>query len=431
MQIFKKYIVFIVLAIVLVLSLFKIWQPNSKSITIDNNKVNLYFFYGQGCPHCAKEEKFLDQLAKKYPQLVIHRLETWYNTDNAQLLDKIRNELQFGTGVPVLLVGREAIVGYHNYEISGKKIEKTVKNYVLGGCDHSLDHYFGAVKEDNNNLFSCEQACTIEGDADNQTTCVADMKQTQKGVSDILRVPIFGEINIKNLKLPTFTVVIAAADGFNPCSMWVLLFLLNMLIGMKDKKRMWILGLTFIFSSAVIYYFFVFTWLQIFLLVGLVLWVRLAIGLLAVGSGTYHLKEYFFNKEGTCKVTDDQQRHKVFTKVKEIVHRQSMLLAMGGIIFLAGAVNMVELLCSAGFPQTFTQVLSMKHLSFWQNQAYLFLYIFIFMADDLLIFFLVMKTMQLKGISSRYARWSGLVGGVVILLIGLLLLFKPEWIMFG
>ena len=104
---------------------------------------------------------------------------------------------------------------------------------------------------------------------------------------------------------------------------------------------------------------------------------------------------------------------------------------MGGIILLAAAVNMVELLCSAGFPQTFTQVLALKDLGPGQNQMYLLLYIFIFMLDDLFIFFVVMKTMQLKGISSKYSRWSNLVGGILILLIGLLLIFKPEWLMFG
>ncbi len=433
MQFVKKYIVFIVVLLVLFLALFKIFFITENRAPVDVNKINLYFFYGQGCPHCSKEEIFLDKLEEKYSQIDIHRYETWYNTDNAKLLDKIRNDLNFRTGVPVLIIGKEAIVGYSNYETTGKKIESLVGDYVINGCEDLVSLYLGVdVINSSSEPKTCEHGCEVNGETcEHDCGCSADMDKEKVGPDNTLNFPIIGEVGIDNLTLPVFTIVIAAADGFNPCAMWVLLFLINLLLGMKDKKKMWILGFTFIFSSALVYYFFVFTWLQLFLIVGLIVWVRLAIGLLAVGSGAYHLKEYWDNKKGTCKVTDNEKRKKIFWRLRMIVKEQKMLLAMTGIIILAAAVNMVELLCSAGFPQTFTQVLALKNLSPWQNQFYLLLYIFIFMLDDLFIFLLAMTTMQLKGISSHYSRWSNLVGGILILLIGLLLLFKPEWLMFG
>ncbi len=434
MEFLKKYIVYVVVAIVLIISLFKIFGGGEINKQIDSSKVNLYFFYGNGCPHCAKEEVFLDDLEKKYDKIEIHRYETWYNTENAALLDKIRNKIGFKTGVPALIIGSEAIVGYSNYEITGKKIEGIVNKYVVEGCNDLVAPYFVENGENipADKAPTCEHGCEAKGqECEHDCACSADMVNEKTGSTDTLNVPFFGEINIKNLTMPAFTVLIAAADGFNPCAMWVLLFLLNLLIGIQNKRRMWILGLAFIFSSALVYYFFVFTWLQLFLFVGMIIWVRLAIGILAVGSGTYHLKEYFENKDASCKVTDNEKRQKMFGNLREIVKRKSLVFALIGIVLLAAAVNMVELLCSAGFPQTFTQVLALKHLPWWQNQLYLLLYIVIFMLDDLFIFFLAMKTMQLKGISSRYSRWSGLVGGIMILLIGLLLIFKPEWIMFG
>ncbi len=432
MEFVKKYIVFIVLALALSLSLFKIFYTSEVRVPIDTSKVNLYFFYGDGCPHCNKEEEFLDKLEEKYNKIDIHRYETWYNPDNAKLLDSIRGDLKFGTGVPVLVVGEEAIVGYSNYEITGKKIEDLVGDYVINGCNDVLAPYFESGSSVISSNGSCEHGCSAEGaECEHDCGCSADMNGDKVGADNTLNLPFIGEVHIGSLTLPVFTILIAAADGFNPCAMWVLLFLINLLLGMQDKKRMWILGFTFIFSSAVVYYFFVFTWLQLFLIVGLIIWVRLAVGLLAVGSGTYHLKEFWDNRKGTCKVTDNEKRKQTFTRLRAIVKEKRMLLALGGIILLAAAVNMVELLCSAGFPQTFTQVLALENLSPVQNQLYLLLYIFIFMLDDLFIFFLAMKTMQLKGISSHYSRWSNLVGGFLILLIGLLLLFKPEWLMFG
>ncbi|EKD56717.1 MAG: hypothetical protein ACD_58C00115G0001, partial [uncultured bacterium] len=79
----------------------------------------------------------------------------------------------------------------------------------------------------------------------------------------------------------------------------------------------------------------------------------------------------------------------------------------------------------------FTQILVLSNLAPWQHYAYMLLYIFIFMLDDLLIFFMAMFTLKMTGISTKYSRFSHLVGGLLMLIIGLLLIFKPELLMFG
>ena len=53
------------------------------------------------------------------------------------------------------------------------------------------------------------------------------------------------------------------------------------------------------------------------------------------------------------------------------------------------------------------------------------------MLDDIVIFFVAMKTLQIKGISNKYTKYSHLIGGVIMIIIGLLMLFKPEWLMFN
>ena len=62
---------------------------------------------------------------------------------------------------------------------------------------------------------------------------------------------------------------------------------------------------------------------------------------------------------------------------------------------------------------------------------YLALYIVVFMADDILVFVIAMMTLRLKGLTSKYTRYSGMVGGIIMLLVGILLIFKPGWLMFG
>ncbi|MBU0572219.1 hypothetical protein KKH23_00940 [Patescibacteria group bacterium] len=246
-----------------------------------------------------------------------------------------------------------------------------------------------------------------------------------------LTLPILGTIQTANLSLPVLSVVIGLVDGFNPCAMWTLLFLISLLLGMKDRRRMWILGTTFIITSAFVYFLFLTAWLNFFLILGFVFWVRIAIGLVALGAGIYNLRDYYINRDGACKVTGDEKRKKTFDKLKNITHEKKFILAFGGIILLAFAVNLVELVCSAGLPAVYTQILSINDLPSGQYYLYILIYIFFFMIDDLFVFAIAMITLHAVGVQSKYARLSRLIGGILMLIIGGLLLFKPEILMFG
>ena len=370
------------------------------------HKVYVSFFYGDGCPHCSKEEKFLDRLEKELPYLEVKRFEVWNNRENALILQKLGEKFDVRTsGVPIVFIGNEAVNGYLNDETTGRKIRAIIEEHFRRGfCQDVVDEIL------------CEEAETQEPESQEDT---------------LLTIPILGQIDTKSFSLPVLTIIIAGLDGFNPCAMWVLLFLISLLLGMKDRKRMWILGGTFIAASSLVYFLFLTAWLNVFLFLGFILWVRILIGLVAVGSGGYHLREYFVNKEGACKVTGGEKRQKVFEKLREIVGKKEFLAALVGIILLAFAVNLVELVCSAGLPAVYTQVLALASLPRWQYYLYLLLYILIFMLDDLFVFVLAMKTLYAVGLSTKYSRYSNLIGGVVIFILGILLLFKPELIMFG
>ena len=77
---------------------------------------------------------------------------------------------------------------------------------------------------------------------------------------------------------------------------------------MRDKKRMWILGSAFILSSGVVYFLFLSAWLNILLFLGFVLWIRIVIGVVALASGGFHIRDYWRNRDGTCKVTNKEKR---------------------------------------------------------------------------------------------------------------------------
>jgi hypothetical protein len=255
-------------------------------------------------------------------------------------------------------------------------------------------------------------------------------KDTPKSLPREISFPLIGKINLTSLSLPLIAVVIGTLDGFNPCAMWVLLFLISLLLNSQDKRRRWLLGSTFIIASGLVYFFFMSAWLNILLFIGFIVWVRLAIAIFALGAGAFSLNRFWQHHTG-CLVESDEKRKKTFEKLKKIAYDKNLLVALFGIIALAFAVNLVELFCSAGFPAIFTQILTLNQLPPSQYYFYILLYIFFFMLDDIIVFVIAMKTLEVTGISTKYAKYSHLIGGLLMVIIGALLIIKPEFLMFN
>ncbi|MBN2850394.1 MAG: hypothetical protein JXK92_07005, partial [Erysipelotrichaceae bacterium] len=201
-----------------------------------------------------------------------------------------------------------------------------------------------------------------------------------------------------------------------------------MLFRMEDRKKMWILGGAFLITSAAMYFLFMLSWLNITVFFGSIAYVRYAIGAVAIAGGIFNFRSFLKTPDDGCEVVDDDKRKKLKKKVLSISNQPVFYLAILGIMGLALSVNFIELLCSAGFPVIFTQILALQNLNAFQYVGYLLLYILFFLLDDLLVFFIAMKTMTLTGISTKYGKWSHLVGGIIMVLIGLLMILKPAWL---
>jgi hypothetical protein len=326
--------------------------------------------------------------------------------DNRELMGRVGKRLGVDVSdfrVPFTVVGANYIFGYGGVEDTGRQIEALVLEAMEGGCVDIVTGVGGGGVCD---------------DPDSEP-------------SDLINLPFLGEVRASTVSLPLLTFLVALVDGFNPCAMWALLFLISILLGMKDRRRMWLLGTAFVATSAFVYFLFLVAWLNLFLLLGYVFWVRVLVGLVALGAGAYYVRDYFVNKGGGCEVVKEGRRERVFGAIREVIRKRSLLLALLGIIALAVAVNLVELVCSVGLPAVYTRVLSLSQLPPWQYYLYLLFYILIFMLDDLAVFFLAMTTLKMVGIQTRYTRYCRLAGGALIVIIGLILLFKPEVLMFG
>lgn len=389
----------------------------TNNVFAQDNIVKAYFFYGEGCPHCAKEEAFFESIKDKYPTLEISSFEIYRNRENISLMKEVSNKLNANaSGVPFLIIGDKFLIGYAE-GVTNVEIE----NQIKFGLSNELPDVVGEIIKERN----ADLQVSV-----NDKEIVLETNSVEKG-EKFLKLPFVGEVDVYKVSIPVLAVTMGILDGFNPCAMWVLLFLISMLIGMGNRKRMWIIGTTFIVSSALVYFIFMAAWLNLIIFLGFIAVIRILIGLLALFGGGYNLKEFFTKKDATCEVTNENQKEKIIDKLKRITKEKNIFLALGGVVILAFMVNLVELVCSAGLPAIFTQVLALNNIPSVSYYGYILLYILFFMIDDLVIFVIAMVTLKVAGITSKYARYSHLVGGVLMLIIGLLLIFKPELLMFG
>jgi thiol-disulfide isomerase/thioredoxin len=397
---------FTILLFFLTIALF-----GEKSFVQAQESVYLTIFYSDVCPHCADEKIFLEKLENKYDFLTVRQYKV---SKYSELFGQVSHRLgKTAAAIPFTVIGDEAIIGYLNDKTTGAQIEEMIIRHSHVGCNDVV----GAVLKEHG---LAEEVISGE---------VCDPGEDSKEGLNIT-LPVFGQINSASVSLPILTIMIGFLDGFNPCAMWVLLFLLSLLINMRDKRKLWLLGSTFIFVSGIVYFLFLTAWLNVFLFLGFIPMVRIIIGLVAIVSGIMHLRDYQQNRTG-CKATNKEKRQKTFQKIQTIVHTKSFWLALFGIITLAVSVNMLELVCSAGLPAIYTQVLTLANLPIWQYYAFLLLYVLIFIIDDLVIFIIAVKTWHTIGVSGKFSRFSSLIGGIIILLLGILLIFQPNWVMFG
>lgn len=380
------------------------------------NLVNIYLFHSYTCKHCKEEIKLLDELEKEYDNIKVYKYEVNEN-ENGELLKNISEIMGSKvTGTPYTIIGNKVFSGY-DYENSKGRFKGAIEYYSKYGYEDKVGEYISSIP-----LPSYEVKDT-DPDVDEYISNYISYK---------VKLPLIGEVKLKNLTLPLITVVIGLADGFNPCAMWVLLFLISMLIGMKDKKRMWILGSTFLLTSALIYLIFMMSWLNLANLLISVVWVRVIIAIVSLVGGIINLRGYIkHRKVSGCDVVDDKKRNRIITRIKKFTTEKNFWLAILGVIVLAISVNVVELACSAGLPVMFIEILSLNNLTAIEEIIYIVLYMLFFLLDDFVVFVIAMTTLSLTGVSSKYGNLSKLIGGILMLFIGLLLMFKPEWIMFN
>ena len=352
-------------------------------------------FVREGCAHCEAAKGFLDELSRERPGLRVVFVDVRRDPDAlARLIEISRRAGIAQPGVPTIRIGGELIVGFDTPATTGAQVRA------------ALDH--GKASAPTGGAPVC-------GVAD-ETACKAPRE-------DSIEIPFIGRrISVQDVGLPLFTVAIGLLDGFNPCSMWVLILMISMLATLKNRLKMLAIAGTFIVIEGIAYFAFMAAWLNLFLLVGLSRVSEIAIALLAIAAGAINLKDFFALGRGITLSIPASAKPGIYARLRAVLHAERLGPAVAGAALLAVLVQIVELLCTSGFPALYTRILTLRQLDAAAYYGYLLLYNLMYMLDDVVILAIGVVSLSQRRLQENEGRVLKLVAGLVMLGLGAYLL---------
>jgi len=353
--------------------------------------LKIYFFWGNGCPHCIREKEFLAALRERYPRLYIESYEVWQSPANARFFSQMTQSAGIkSTGVPVTFIDQKVFIGFS--ESDKTEIEKTIQSCLGRQCIDPADRLTQAVEQ-----------------------------KTEKTIE----LPLLGVIDQSTASLPMITIILGGLDSFNPCAFFVLFFLLSLMVHARSRARMILIGGTFILFSGLIYFLFMAAWLNLFLLAGNLSMITLAAGFIALVVAGLNIKDFFFFGKGISLSIAESAKPKLFERMRNLLKSTSLASTLAGTIVLALAANTYELLCTAGFPMVFTRILTLHNLSPVTYYLYLALYNVVYIIPLLIIVGLFTITLGSRKLTEWQGRKLKLISGLMMLCLGLILLLEP------
>ena len=104
----------------------------------NENKVNIYLFWGDGCPRCSEAQQFFKEIEAEYGKYyTLNGFEVWYDKENQKLFQEFASAMgDEAKGVPYIVIGRETFIGF------GEVYEEKIKEAIKSQYKNSYDVYF-------------------------------------------------------------------------------------------------------------------------------------------------------------------------------------------------------------------------------------------------------------------------------------------------
>ena len=369
--------------------------------------VNVYFFHGDGCSHCAEEEPFLQHLIDDVygPKLVVHEYEVWYDEKNAAYAEEFAQA--YGsqmTGVPLTFIGTHFFTGFN--ESYQELFTEAIDEELEAGPINPLSIVNGEITTDQ----------------------ILEAREQKKNELQrtVINVPLIGEVDLQNKSLLLTTTIIGLVDGVNPCSLWVLTMLLAMVIHTDSRKKTLIIGVVYLFVTAAIYALFILGVFSLLSYVRFMKWIQIVVACITLVLGLINLKDYFFFKQGVSLTIDDEKKPGLYKKMRNVLKNTNNVWAMiGATIVLAAGVSLVEFSCTAAFPVIWSNILSAHGVTKLEFALHLLLYMLLYQLDELIIFLVVVITMKSKKMEEKHGQVLKLFSGCLMVVLSAVMIFKP------
>ncbi len=389
--------------------------------------VYFYFFWGDGCPHCAKAKPFLESLAAKYPEVDLQEYEVYYDPVGQKAFTNIAQKYGIeNLYVPTMFVGQYYLQGYS--EEYDADIEAVIVHCIQEGCEDAGVGVEGLPQHLTPTSAPTPTIAVQATEAPQAATRIPDGSAEGQSLNQdmTLNVPLLGNVNLGRQSVILSTALIAFVDGFNPCSMWVLGMLLALTLHTGSRKKVFTIGLIFITITAAIYALFIAGLFNVLKIAGFLGWIQIVVALIALFFGLINVKDYFWFKEGLSFTIADDKKAGIFKRMRAVVNASQSFWGMAGAtVLLAAGVSMVEFSCTAGFPVLWVNLLTSQAVGGAAFVLLLLLYMLIYQIDELAIFASAVISLRASRLEEKHGRILKLAGGMLMLALSAVMLINP------
>jgi len=335
-------------------------------VLFEEGKPVLYFFYNRNCGECLETIPYIEEFGRTHPDVVIYAVDIRENEDTLALFQSFKE--YYGTGaIPVPTV--------------------FVRNVSLAGEEAIMERLPAAVNGTWEN--SPGDGQPAEGGSPEGT----------------LTVPL--------------VIAAALADGINPCAFAVLIFLILSLITLESRKKMLVVGLTFIFA---VFCFYFLSGLGLFAVIqtaGLSRIIAIVAAAIAIAAGVISILSVLGGEQGPALLAIPDRGKGI---IEPYIKKASIPAA-----FIVGIlVGMFELPCTGGIYLAILSLLS-NRMSLVEGIPLLLLYNLFFILPLLVIlgvFVLGLPVERLEQLQAASRRKVRVIMGLVMIVLGIILLFE-------
>ena len=361
--------------------------------TYADDDATLYYLYEKTCPVCEDASNFLDQLIE---QTALNVVRVEFNLEN-ELFEQLLDQYAITTrAVPIFLYKDTVWQGF---------------NPVV---EESIVH---AVKSGNASEggFQDEDACDLEQST--ERFC----PQTENNLT-------FYRWEFKKDQLLFPTVIIGLVDGFNPCTLWALMFLISMIIRFNSRKTIFIVGTTFVFTISLIYGLFVAGTFSILTNILDFFFIRFALFSFALIFALVNVVEYFSSDNMTFSISTNNKK-KYIQRIREKLFATKnhfhLVVATIGIALFA---SLIELPCTAGFPIIWNGIMIEHQVATTQYISLLFIYLVMYVLVETVIVVFMTLTLSKVSMTVGYGKSLKFISGALMLFLSVILLLGKQYI---